>query len=107
MDVAKETQDKINQLQNIEQNLQVLLSQRQQFQMQLIELESAETELGTTDVAYKIVGNIMVKMPKDQLKKSVMEKKESLMLRVKTLENQEEKLKNQSQDLQKEVLKKV
>ena len=60
MDVSQETEQKISQLQMFEQSLQGFLGQKQQFQMQLVEVESALGELENTEKAYKIVGNIMV-----------------------------------------------
>ena len=63
--VSKDAEKKIEQLQLYEQSLQNFLAQRQQFQIQLIEIESALRELEKTDKAYKLVGNIMVSSKKD------------------------------------------
>ena len=93
--------EKVNQLQMIEQNLQQLLSQRQQFQGQLVEVESALEELKKSEDAYKIVGNIMIKTAKDDLSKDLNEKKEKAELRVKTIENQESKLKEKAESIRK------
>lgn len=41
VEISKDAQEKISQLQLLEQNLQNLLLQRQQFQAQLTEIESA------------------------------------------------------------------
>ena len=97
-------EEKLNQLQLIEQNSQQYLAQKQQFQAQLIEIESAISELEKTEKSYKIIGNIMVKTDKNELKKELEKKKEMFELRVKTLEKQEEKLKTKAKDIQKEVL---
>jgi prefoldin beta subunit len=99
-----EAQEKINQLQSIEQNMQHLLQQRQQFQMQLMEVESALDELQKTDIAYKIIGNIMVASEKGTLEKDLGNKKERMGLRIKSVEKQEEKLKEQAKKLREEVM---
>ncbi|MBT4824966.1 prefoldin subunit beta [Candidatus Woesearchaeota archaeon] len=99
--------EKVNQLQMIEQNLQQLLSQRQQFQGQLVEVESALEELKKSEDAYKIVGNIMIKTAKDDLSKDLNEKKEKAELRVKTIENQESKLKEKAESIRKEVMQEL
>lgn len=104
MQMTAETQEKINQVQNIEQNLQHLLSQRQQFQLQLTEVESALTELDKTEKAYKIVGNIMVAAEKPVLKSELEERKKRLELRTGSIEKQEEKLRSRAESLRKEVM---
>lgn len=97
-------QEKINQLQTIEQNLQHLLQQRQQFQMQLMEVESAQEEIQKTEKVYKIIGNIMVATEKSSLDKDLSEKKERVALRMKSIEKQETKLKEQAKTLREEVM---
>ena len=76
----KETEQGIQQLQLLEQNLQNFLLQRQQFQAQLIEVDSALEELKDKKEAYKIIGNIMVKSSKTDLEKDLKKKKEILDL---------------------------
>ena len=85
----KETKETISRLQIMEQNLQALGMQKQQFSTQLFEIDSALKELDKTETAYKIVGNIMVSANKDTLQKELTQKKEIIELRIKTLEKQE------------------
>jgi prefoldin beta subunit len=106
-EVPKETEQKIAQLQLMEQNLQSFLMQRQQFQSQLIEVESALKEIESTKEAYKIVGNIMVNASKEDLKKDLEEKKGILELRIKSLEKQEKQIKEKASKTQAEVLEKI
>lgn len=105
--MEKDTEKKIGQLQMMEQNLNNFLMQKQQFQTQLIEIDSALKELQNTDTAYKIVGNIMIKGNKEDLIKDLTSKKDAVELRIKTLENQESKMKSKSKELQEEVMKKL
>lgn len=107
MEVSKETEQKIGQLQMFEQSLQNFLGQKQQFQVQLVEIESALSELESTGKAYKIVGNIMVEADKTELKADLQSKKEMLELRIKTMDRQESQVREKASKLQSEILKKI
>jgi len=107
MEVSKETEEKISQLQMFEQSLQNFLGQKQQFQVQLVEIESALNELENTEKAYKIVGNIMVESDKNELKADLQSKKEITELRIKTMEKQEAQVREKASKLQAEVLSKI
>ena len=106
-EMSKETEQKIAQLQLYEQSLQNILIQKQQFQSQLMEIESALSELETTKEAYKIVGNIMVASKKEDLKDDLESKKEISNLRIKTLEKQENQIREKAKKLQEEISKKI
>ena len=101
----QETQEKINKLSMMEQSLQSFLAQKQTFQAQLLELDSALGEINKTDKAYKIIGNVMVASDKEQLEKELVQKKELVVIRIKTLEKQEEKMREKASALQSEVMK--
>lgn len=101
---GKESQEKIAELQMLEQNMQTFLMQKQQFQMQLSEVSSALDNLKDSNKAYKIIANIMVDAKKEDLEKDLLEKKEMLEIRIKNLSKQEEGIREKSQKLQKEVL---
>lgn len=107
VDISKDAEQKISQLQLLEQNLQNLLLQRQQFQAQLTELDSALKELKEATQSYKIIGNIMVDSSKEDLEKDLTKKKEMIELRIKSLEKQEESIKEKQEKIQKEVLSKI
>ncbi len=107
MNVDKETEQEIQQLSMLEQNMQNTSVQKQRFQAQLMEIESAMEELEDTDEAFKIVANIMVKSDSNKLKTQLSEKKEVLELRINSLEKQESKLQEKAEELQKRVLGKI
>lgn len=107
VEISKDAEQKISQLQLLEQNLQNFLMQRQQFQAQLTEVESALKELKDSKQSYKIVGNIMVDSSKSDLEKSLKRKKEVIELRIKNIEKQEESIKEKQKTIQKEVLSKI
>lgn len=98
------TQTKINDLQLFEQNIQNLVSQKQQFSSQLFEIDSALSEIEKTNASYKIIGNIMVKTEKADLKKDLEEKKKIMDMRIKTIEKQEKTLSDKASELQKEIM---
>lgn len=103
----KDAQEALSRLQLLEQNLQNVLVQKQQFQTQLYELESALKELHGNQPAYKIIGNIMVATKKEDLEKELQQKKELIDLRLQNLEKQEKQFKDKTKQLQEEVLTSV
>ena len=105
--MEKKVEEKIQELQMIEQNLQGFLSKKQTFQAQLMEVESALKELANSEKAYKIIGNIMVLTQKEKLEEELNSKKEIAELRLKTIERQESKFRENASELQKEVLEEM
>jgi prefoldin beta subunit len=97
-------ENEIRQLQIYEQNIQGFLAQKQQYQQQLLEVNSAITELEKTLESYKIVGNIMIKSNSKNLINELTEKKEMLNLRIKSLEKQENQIKEKSKKIKDKVL---
>ncbi len=108
MENSKETENKIAQLQMLEQNIQNFLVQKQTFQAQLIEVDNALEELEKTKGnSYKIVGAVMIAAEKEDLKKDLNEKREIVNLRINSIEKQENQLKDKALKLQSEVLNKI
>ena len=100
-------QNKIAQLQMLEQNMQHLLQQKQVFQTQQVEINNALEEVTKSEKdVYKVLGTVMVKSKKENILKDLNSKKEVIELRLKSLEKQEKQLKEKSKDLQKETIKK-
>jgi len=107
-EMPKETEQKIAQLQVMEQNLQNLGAQRQAFHGQLMEVENALAEATNAKAPlYKIVGNIMIAAEKEQVKKDLTSRKEVLELRLKSLQRQEDALKEKAEHIQSEVVKEL
>jgi len=104
MDISKENESKIQQLQSIEQNLGQFLQQKQQLQAQQIEIESGIKELGNTNKAYKIVGNIMVAMDQDKLKAELGDKKKIVDMKLSAIEKHEENLKDKAKSIQENIM---
>jgi prefoldin beta subunit len=108
MEFSKETEEKVRQLQMFEQNMHSVITQKQNFQSQLLEIENALNELKIAEgKIYKIVGTIMIDSTKDSLEKDLDERKEVLDLRLKSLKKQEGDLKERADKLQKEVMTEI
>jgi prefoldin beta subunit len=102
--MKQETQEKITQLQNLEQNINTLIAQKQQFQSQNMEIDNALSQIDDTEKVFRIIGNIMVASSKENVKKELSEKKEIVELRLKTIDKQEDKLRSKAGELQSEVM---
>lgn len=105
--MKQETKEMINQLQNLEQNINTMIAQKQQFQAQNLEVENALVQLEESDKVFQIIGNIMVVSKKLKLKKELNEKKEVLDLRLKAIDKQEEKLRAKATEIQQQVMKDI
>ena len=70
-----EVSDKMSKLQLFEQNIQQIGAQKQQFQAQLFEVDSALEEASKSEELYKIVGGIMVRVSRDALKSDLEQRK--------------------------------
>ncbi|MFH0956663.1 MAG: prefoldin subunit, partial [Candidatus Aenigmatarchaeota archaeon] len=84
-----------------QQQLQMVESQKEALNMQVMETGKALDELskpGEGDV-YKITGPILVKVSRDEAKKDVEGKKELAMLRLRTMEKSEAGIKGKLEEL--------
>ena len=103
-----ENNKKIQEMQFLEQNLQNLLFQKQAFQMELAETESALKEIGNSkDEVFKIIGQLMIRTDKEKMKEELFNKKRVIDLRIAAIEKQEGHLAKQVEKLREEVLKTV
>lgn len=98
-----DSSENLQRLHVLEQNLQQVSMQRQQFSSQLFEVEGALKEIESSEVAYKIVGGVMFGVKKAELKSDLESKKELIELRIKTLEKQEQQLREKFKSLEKEI----
>ena len=106
-EIFTKMEDKIQQLQILEQNLQTILMQKQAFQMELSETEMSLNELkNSKDEFFKVIGQIMIKSNREKLQKEFEEKIKLMNLRIETLDKQEESFSNQLQKIRDEILEK-
>ena len=100
------SENKIQEIQFLEQNLQNSILQKQAFQMELSETTSALKELdGSGDEVFKIIGQLMLKSDKSKIKEELSNKEKILGLRIKSIEKQEASLTEQLDKLREEVMK--
>jgi prefoldin beta subunit len=108
MDIQKETQEKISQLQMLEHNLNNFISQKQNFQSQVLEIDNALNEMqNCKGKVYKITGSVMFESEKESLSKELKEKRDLLDIRVQSLEKQEKALEERAKKLQAEVMEEL
>jgi len=96
-------QERLLRLQQLQQTLQTVLTQKQQLELELTETEQALSELEKVDenaVIYKSVGSLLVKAEKVKVATELGERKELLNTRISVLGKQEERLRSQAKDLQ-------
>lgn len=101
----KPEENKIQELQLLEQSLQNTLMQKQAFQMELSETQAALGELKNSgDEVFKIIGQLMIRSEKSKITDDLENKEKILNLRISTLEKQENSLTEKFEDLRKEIL---
>jgi len=105
-DISKlppQVQERLLRMQQLQQTLQSVLSQKQQVEMELAEIgqASSEVEKLTEDaVIYKSAGSLMIRAQKTNIASELVERKDLLNTRVTILTKQEERLRGQLKDLQ-------
>lgn len=98
-------QQKIEELQLIENNLREFLMQRQALQVEINEIENAFDELSSTEgEVYKIIAGIMVKIEREAAKEELEEKKSTIESKISAIEKQEKIIEKKSEELKKEIL---
>ena len=98
-----QVQERLLRLQQLQQTLQSVLGQKQQVELELMEIDQALNELQklTDDaVIYKATGSLLVKSEKTRVTTDLNERKELLKTRVTVLGKQEERLRGQLKDVQ-------
>ncbi|MCK4266457.1 MAG: prefoldin subunit beta [Thermoplasmata archaeon] len=107
VEIPAKIQNQIAQYQQIQQQLQMITSQRVQISAQLEEVKSAQEDLeklkkGTP--VYRVTGSLLIKVTDlKELKKDLDEKNETSSIKVKSLERQEKQLKERFVSLQQEI----
>lgn len=108
-EIPPKLQNQIAQFQQLQQQLQSLLSQKFRLEAQLREANMTLEELGKSpeDVTiYKSVGSLLIKASdKASVQKDVEDDKETLEVRIKTLERQEKIMRDKYQVMQDQLSK--
>ncbi len=90
------------QLQQVQQQLQMIIAQKAQLDSLIKESRDALEELQKSEgeFAFKAVGNVLVKLKKEEVEKDLKEKIETYEVRKNMLERQESKLRERFSELQ-------
>jgi len=98
---------KIQEIQMLEQNIQNLLLQKQAFDMELSEAKAALKEIeNAKDDVFKLIGQLMIKSDKNKVKEELLNKEKILDLRLSTIGKQELSLTEKLTSLREEVMEK-
>jgi prefoldin beta subunit len=98
-----QVQERLLRLQQLQQTLQSVLGQKQQVELELMEINQALNELQklTDDaVIYKATGSLLVRSERTKVTTDLNERKELLTTRVTVLGKQEERLRGQLKEVQ-------
>jgi prefoldin beta subunit len=99
-------QEDLVRLQQLQQTLQVVVTQKQQLELELAETEKALSELdkiADTVPVYKSIGSILLRSDRQGLVNELKEKKELINTRVTVLAKQEERTRERLKELQDRV----
>jgi prefoldin beta subunit len=109
-ELPPQVQEELVRLQQLQQTLQAVVSQKQQLEMDMTETDRAVAELekiaGESPV-YKSVGSILVKADRQVLLSELKERKELLNTRVTVLGRQEERTRERIKDIQQKLQEKL
>ena len=101
----KMSDEKIQELQILESNLRNLLMQKQGFQIELSEAESALREIKSSEGdVYKIAGQFLIKSKRENVIESLEKKQKMFKLRIESIEKQESSINEKMEALQKELM---
>lgn len=98
--------EQLSRLQQLQQNLQAILMQKQQIEVEAMEIEKALEELkklGEDEVVYKSAGPLLIKTKKDDTIKELEEKKELSNTRLLVLGKQELRVKDNLKEVENKI----
>ncbi|MDI3475779.1 MAG: prefoldin beta subunit [Thermococcaceae archaeon] len=100
--IPPQVQAMLGQLESYQQQLQLVVQQKQKVQLDLTDAKKALEEIENLPedaVVYKTVGTLIVKTTKDKAVAELKEKIETLEVRLNALERQEKKLNEKLKEL--------
>lgn len=100
-------ENSLQEMQILEQSLQNVIYQKQAFQMELSESESALEEVEKSgDEVFKIIGGFMIKSEKSKIVEDLSKKKKMIELRIQTLDKQESAISEKLEKLRESISEK-
>ncbi|ACS90393.1 MAG: Prefoldin subunit beta [Thermococcus sibiricus] len=104
--IPPQVQALLGQLESYQQQIQLVIQQKQRVQVELNDAKKALEEIEKTEEGtpiYKTVGTLIVKSTKSKALEEVKEKVETLEVRLKALERQEQKLNEKIKELTQQI----
>jgi prefoldin beta subunit len=99
--------EQLSRLQQLQQNLQAIMMQKQQVELEIVEIERALEELkkmeGDNNSVYKGAGPLLIKTKKEDILKELEEKKELSNTRVTVLGKQETRVKDNLKEVENKI----
>ena len=99
-------QEQVGRLQNLQQNLQAIMGQKQHLEMEQLETERALEVLkkaADDDAVFKSAGSILIKSTKTSLIAELEEKKELSNTRITVLSKQEVRVKENLKEIEDKI----
>jgi len=98
--------EQVSRLQQLQQNLQAIMMQKQQLEVEMVETDRALEELkkaGADDAVYKNAGSVLIKAKKEEVIKELEEKKELSNTRAMVLGKQEARVKDNLKEVENKI----
>jgi prefoldin beta subunit len=98
--------EQVSRFQQLQQNLQAIMMQKQQVELESVEIDRALEDLkkvAPDDTVYKSVGPLLIKGNKDDLIKELEEKKELAKTRLMVLSKQESRVKDNLKEVENKI----
>lgn len=100
-----ENQDKLQEIQILDRNLQNLFLQKQAFQIEFSETQSALKEIENSgDEIFKMIGQLLIKTNKSKINEELLNKKKFLEIKINSVEKQENFLTEKLEKLRGEII---
>jgi len=104
--LSPKVQNQLGMLQQIQQQLQTILSQKAQYEIAVREAKRAQEEISDSaddSVMFMSVGTVMMQKKKEVVNTKLTEKIETLEMRIKSLEKQEKMMQGKFEQLQAQI----
>ena len=98
--------EQVARLQQLQQNLQAIMMQKQQVELEVVETDRALEEIkktGTEETVYKSAGPLLIKSKREDVIKELEEKKELSNTRVMVLTKQETRVKDNLKEVENKI----
>jgi prefoldin beta subunit len=98
--------EQVSRFQQLQQNLQAIMMQKQQVELESVEIDRALEDLGKAspeDTVYKSAGPLLIRAKKEDISKELEEKKELAKTRLMVLSKQETRVKENLKEVENKI----